>query len=148
MHEEVARTLRIFLIGLEPAVAARIGEVLTRETHRVEQRSEDIDTSELMTADIIFACGEGSRYLTVLRRVRNLRLRVPFFVAARIPSTIDWLNALEAGATDYCASPFEPHQLQWLIVSALSGWKPALPPGAKPPGRAPDPAAKSARAAA
>jgi DNA-binding response OmpR family regulator len=148
MHEEAARTLRVFLIDLEPAVAERIDEVLTREGHRAEQRSEDIDTSELMTADIIFACGEGSRYLTVLRRVRDLRLRVPFFVAARIPSTMDWLNALEAGATDYCASPFETHQLQWLVASALSRWRPASPPEARPPRRAPGPAAKSACAAA
>jgi DNA-binding response OmpR family regulator len=148
MHGEETRSLRIFLIDLDPAVAARIGEVLARDGHLVEHRSENIEASELMTADIIFACGEGSRYLPILRRVRNLRRSVPFFVAARIPSTMDWLNALEAGATDYCASLFEPQQLQWMVASALSGWRPASPPEARPARRTPGSAAKSARAAA
>jgi DNA-binding response OmpR family regulator len=120
--EKKHHAVRIFLIGLDPAVAAQIGKVLSRERHRVEHRSEDIEMSDLMAADIIFAGGEASRYLAVLRRVRNVRPAVPFFVATRMPSTMDWLDALEAGATDYCSAPFEPRRVNWLMESALSGW--------------------------
>jgi DNA-binding response OmpR family regulator len=122
MYEKKPGAVRIFLIGLEPAVAAQIGKVLSRERNRVEHRSDDIETSDLMAADIIFAGGEPSRYLEVLRRVRNLRPTVPFFVTTRLPSTIDWLDALEAGATDYCSAPFQPRQVNWLMESALAGW--------------------------
>jgi DNA-binding response OmpR family regulator len=122
MYEKIPSTARIFLIGLEPAVAAQIGNVLSRQRHRVEHRSEDIEASDLMAADIIFAGGEASHYLAVLRRVRNVRPSVPFFVTTRLPSTTDWLDALEAGATDYCSAPFEARQVNWLIESALARW--------------------------
>ena len=29
----------------------------------------------------------------------------------------DWLDALEAGASDYCAAPFEPAQIRWVLQS-------------------------------
>ena len=121
MYEKIPRAVCIFLIGLEPVVAAQICNVLSRPRHRVEHRSDEIETSDLMAADVIFAGGEASRYLAVLCRVRNIRPTVPFFVATRHPSTNDWLDALEAGATDYCSAPFEPRQVNWLMESALSG---------------------------
>lgn len=36
-------------------------------------------------------------------------------VVSRLPEVEGWLNALEAGAADYCAAPFEPAQLGWLL---------------------------------
>jgi len=30
------------------------------------------------------------------------------------------LNVIEAGADDYCAAPFESHQLRWILDSTLS----------------------------
>ena len=44
---------------------------------------------------------------------------VPVVVVSRLPETDDWLDALEAGAADYCAAPFEPVQLRWLLEAHM-----------------------------
>jgi DNA-binding response OmpR family regulator len=72
-----------------------------------------------MDVDIVFAGGEPSQYLSLLRRVRAERPELPFVVVTRIPETTEWLDALEAGATDYCSSPFEARQIHWLMEAAL-----------------------------
>ena len=37
------------------------------------------------------------------------------------------LNALEEGAADYCAAPFEPVQMRWLLQTHLGGFSPRTP---------------------
>jgi DNA-binding NtrC family response regulator len=44
--------------------------------------------------------------------------RIPVIVVTRNPETREWLDAMEAGAFDYCSAPFEPRQLQWILDSA------------------------------
>jgi DNA-binding NarL/FixJ family response regulator len=70
---------------------------------------------------MVFAGGEPSQYLSLLRRVREERPALPFVVVTRVPETTAWLDALEAGATDYCSAPFEARQIHWLMESALPG---------------------------
>jgi len=109
----------VFLIGIEPATAAQISRALAVERHRIEQKPQNIGVRELMDVDIVFAGGDPSQYLSLLRRVREERPALPFVVVTRIPETNQWLDALEAGATDYCSSPFENRQIHWLMESAL-----------------------------
>jgi DNA-binding response OmpR family regulator len=109
----------VFLIGVEQAIAAQISRALAVERHRIEQKSRNIGVRELMDVDIVFAGGEPSQYLSLLRRVREERPALPFVVVTRIPETTAWLDALEAGATDYCSSPFETRQIHWLMEAAL-----------------------------
>ena len=55
----------------------------------------------------------------------------------RLPDVPRWLDALEAGARDYCGAPFECIQLRWILGSItpgrarLTGWR----TGAGPPRR-------------
>jgi hypothetical protein len=43
-----------------------------------------------------------------------------FIVAvSRLPEVMDWLDCIEAGASDYCAAPFEVPHLQWIFESCL-----------------------------
>ena len=72
-----------------------------------------------MAADIVFAGGEPSQYLSLLRQVRSDLPALPFVVVTRLPETTAWLDALEAGATDYCSPPFESRQIHWLMESTL-----------------------------
>jgi DNA-binding response OmpR family regulator len=109
----------VFLIGLEQATATLISRALSVERHRIEQKPQNIAVPELMDVDIVFAGGEPSQYLSLLRRVREERPALPFVVVTRIAETTEWLDALEAGATDYCSSPFEARQIHWLMESAL-----------------------------
>ena len=109
----------VFLIGLEQAIAAQISRALAVERHRIELKSQDIAAHDMLDVDIVFAGGEPSQYLSLLRRVREERPALPFVVVTRVPETTEWLDALEAGATDYCSSPFESRQIHWLMESAL-----------------------------
>jgi len=72
-----------------------------------------------LDADIVFAGGEPKHYLSLLRKVREARPALPFVVVTRNPETTAWLDALEAGATDYCSAPFESRQIHWLMEAAL-----------------------------
>jgi DNA-binding response OmpR family regulator len=109
----------VYLIGVEKTIAAQISGALAVERHRIEQKTQNIGAHDLIEVDIIFAGGEPSEYLPLLRRVREERPELPFVVVARIPETTAWLDALEAGATDYCSLPFETRQINWLMESAL-----------------------------
>jgi DNA-binding response OmpR family regulator len=115
---------KILLIGLEPAAAGQICRALAVDSHQIEQiepQIQNVALRDLRDADIVFAGGEPACYMPLLRRVRESRPTLPFVVVTRIPETREWLDALEAGATDYCAAPIETRQLQWLMESALAG---------------------------
>ncbi|MES1257203.1 MAG: hypothetical protein ABUS51_02190 [Acidobacteriota bacterium] len=111
---------KILLIGLEPSAAHQIERALDGGFHEIEQKPETARVGELSDCDVIFANGEGKNYIPLLRGVREERPTLPFVVVTRIPETSDWLDALEAGATDYCSAPFEARQMKWLMQSALS----------------------------
>jgi len=109
---------KVILIGLEQSTATQIGSALAND-HEVEHRSANTPVGEIISADIVFAGGEEKRYMPLLNRVRKAKPDMPFVVVTRIPETTDWLDALEAGATDYCSAPFERMHMNWLMESAL-----------------------------
>jgi DNA-binding response OmpR family regulator len=116
---------KIFLIGLEQEAAGQICRALTVGRHQVEHQSKGVPVRELvlnpeiLDADIVFAGGEPAWYLTLLKRVREARPALPFVVVTRTGETDEWLDALEAGATDYCSVPIEARQLHWLMEYTL-----------------------------
>jgi DNA-binding response OmpR family regulator len=110
---------KIVLIDLEQSTAAQICHALTVQRHKVEQRPADLSIGDLQDADMVFAGGEPARYLCLLRRVREVQPTLPVVVVTGVAETKEWLDALEAGATDYCSVPIETRQLQWLMESAL-----------------------------
>jgi len=116
---------KVVLLGLEIAAARQIERALQDENHRVVNKTFEAPDTEILDADIVFASGEGEQYLALLKRVRAANSALPFVVVTRLPETSHWLDALEAGATDYCSAPFEPHQLRWLMESALARTCPA-----------------------
>ncbi|MDE3196112.1 MAG: hypothetical protein KGN84_07205 [Acidobacteriota bacterium] len=109
----------VVLVGLEPSAAGQIGRALTKERHEIRNRTRNISEEELSKADIVFAGGDQNQYMSLLRHVRASRPTLPFVVVTGLARTADWLDALEAGATDYCSAPFEQHQINWLMETAL-----------------------------
>jgi DNA-binding NarL/FixJ family response regulator len=112
---------KIVLIGLEQAAAGQICRALAPDSHRIENQPQDVVPRELEDADIVFAGGEPNYYISLLKLLRETRPSLPFVVVTRMPDTREWLDALEAGATDYCSSPIDTRQLHWLMETALSG---------------------------
>lgn len=110
---------KVVLIELESAADEQIRRALAIERHRVEQHRHPVTALELLDADIVFAGGEPVQYMSLLKRLREVSPTLPFVVVTRMPETSAWLDALEAGATDYCAAPIERRHLGWLMESAL-----------------------------
>jgi DNA-binding response OmpR family regulator len=61
--------------------------------------------------DVVFCSHDKAVYSRLVRQYAP----VPVIIATRLPEMADWLDALETGAADYCAAPFEPTQLRWLM---------------------------------
>ena len=115
---------KILLAGIDRAVSFPIIRALAAGHHTIESKPIDVSPAEAARADVILAAGEEHSYLNLLRAVHFQRPGLPFIVVSRLPETSQWLDALEAGATDYCAAPFEPIQLQWILDTALHNYRP------------------------
>ena len=110
---------KVVLIGIEESTAGQIGRALSNGRHQVDRRPSGTPLDDWIDSDIVFAGGNPKEYMPLLRRVRQVKPGLAFVVVTRVPETNEWLDALEAGATDYCSGPFEPRQVHWLIDSAL-----------------------------
>jgi DNA-binding response OmpR family regulator len=105
----------VIFIGLEQATASQIRKVLPADRHCIEYKDAITSTRDLPGADIVFVGGGHNQSLSFLRQVKTAVPHVPCVVATRMPETNEWLDSLEAGATDYCAAPFDSGQLLRLL---------------------------------
>jgi DNA-binding NtrC family response regulator len=112
---------KVVLAGIEEPVASCLQRALAIENHQIEQRPGTAPIDDFLDADVVFAGGDAKQYVALLRGVRQARPALPFVVVTRVPETSEWLDAMEAGATDYCAPPIELRQISWLMESALRG---------------------------
>ena len=55
----------------------------------------------------------------LVNRLRIAAPQAPIVVVSRHPEVSHWLDSIEAGATDYCAAPFEPSQLRWILDASM-----------------------------
>ncbi|MDQ6699628.1 MAG: hypothetical protein M3Z36_05525 [Acidobacteriota bacterium] len=110
---------RILLIGFDEAIANQIGKLIQQENHIDDRRAMDLRAFDTVAADLILACGDDRRCMEMLAVSKKRKRSIPFVVVTRLPETARWLDALEAGAADYWAGPFERTQFRWLLDSAL-----------------------------
>jgi DNA-binding response OmpR family regulator len=111
---------KVVLSNLEGQVANQLASLLAADGHRIHREKHNASVRELLHADIVFVGGYGDRYLSLLRRVRAVDAALPFVIVTPLPATAEWLDALEAGATDYCAAPFDLGQIRSLIPPAAA----------------------------
>ena len=81
----------VCLIGLEQTIATQLSGALAVGRHRIEQKTQNIGARDLMEVDIVFAGGDPSEYLPLLRWVRKERPALPFVIVTCIPETMAWL---------------------------------------------------------
>ena len=70
-------------------------------------------------AEVVFCGAEPEQYTVVLEAIERQKPGVPLVVVSRQPDVSGWIEALEAGAWDYCAPPFDSTQMGWILESAL-----------------------------
>ena len=106
--DSTTKTCKALLFGLETSLASALADVLKScdcTAQGVEQGTER------QRGDIVFCSPRAD----VLQQALGLYRNIPVVVVSRLPEMEDWLDALEAGAADYLAAPFEIIHLRWLL---------------------------------
>ena len=107
----------VLLTGIEPMLAMELEQYLNSrgidvyESSRLEKEASPVAERQF---DLIFCETHHPGLQQLLKAVSS-----PVVVVSRIPEVDDWLNAMDAGAADYCAAPFEREQLDWILESNL-----------------------------
>jgi CheY-like chemotaxis protein len=113
---------RAALMGIPEDLGGQLAEVLRSETHQVTRRLYLQDLQRGPKPEVIFISGDNPDFPKLIGLLREIEPGLPVVVVTRCPGTGQWLDALEAGATDYCGAPFERVQLQWIMNTvALTG---------------------------
>jgi DNA-binding response OmpR family regulator len=110
---------KVLLLGLDEAVASKIESASLQVNHSVAIQPMCYSFLTRPQADIVFVSGDREDYRETLRSIRSHREAPPVVVVTRVPDSAEWIDALEAGAADYCSAPFEPKPIQWILASAL-----------------------------
>ncbi len=71
--------------------------------------------AELQPDVAAFVSGDSAGWLETVREIRAMYPRIFLVVVTRIPDSAKWLDALEAGANDYCSRPLDRQQVGWLL---------------------------------
>jgi DNA-binding NtrC family response regulator len=101
----------VLLAGLEPAVAEPLTQYLEARGLTVSSARKPGTSSE---CDLVFCQTRQPELKQWLAQSH-----APVVVVSQIPDVNDWLDAMDAGAADYCAAPFEREQLDWILESNL-----------------------------
>ena len=106
--------VKAIVYGLEEELAGELMKALSGVCRQVNTVSEANPAARsLPEAHVIFCPPD----MAEVRRLKAAHPASSVIVATRVPEISGWLDALEAGAADYCAAPFENAQLSWMIES-------------------------------
>lgn len=113
----------VLLYGLEQSLAADLLRALAPQHKVVAGGSASFDLSEALRnerLDIIFCSSKPEFCRPLLSAVKQLDRHIPVVVVSAEPEFGQWLDAMEAGASDYCSAPFQREQLHFLLASHLT----------------------------
>jgi len=111
----------ILLLGVEAPLDQDLKELILTEDREVRASpllspAENRALISRLRPGLVFLGGDWRRQ----RELLNTRVP-PIVVVSRSAEVSDWLDAIEAGARDYCAPPFERAHVRWILESALRG---------------------------
>jgi DNA-binding NarL/FixJ family response regulator len=109
----------ILLIGLSPETVAAFTYKLLPLNHRIESVPYTSNQSEFWAVDLIIASSDDFRWRSLLKQVRSRQPNFPFVLVSSLADDSKWIEALEAGATDYCPSDIDSAQLRWIIQNSV-----------------------------
>ncbi|HVW08340.1 MAG TPA: hypothetical protein VHC90_07140 [Bryobacteraceae bacterium] len=110
---------RVIFLRLDPRSSAQLGPLLTADGHEVLVERESAPIGVVRGSSAVFIGGVAESYLPVLRRLRALDANLCLVVITRTLDTESWLNAIEAGATDYWPASMEACHVRTLIAPAV-----------------------------
>lgn len=121
---------KIILFGLDDDLAENSRKVLAEQGHVVFDfpylpAAQALTVIEQIQANFVFCAAEPEIYTALLTAIRQNTAGLPLVVVSRVPETSAWLDALQAGASDYCAPPFESASMRWMLESARASQRAA-----------------------
>ena len=111
-------SIRALLFGLNEDLAGELLQPLSSLCSQIQSVARDSQSFAKVAesaAEIIF-CPADTRIVSQLRQSKP---HASIVVVSRHPEVSDWLDSIEAGATDYCAAPFETAQMKWILETNL-----------------------------
>jgi len=128
-------TARILVIEDEPQLRGLLRLYLERDGHRVTDAGDgptalaayDADGADLVILDLMLPGMQGETVLEALRDAGD----VPVLITSAKRSDAERIAGLRAGADDYLAKPFNPHELTARVAAILRRTRAAV--GGKPP---------------
>lgn len=123
MQQTSPRVSSVILFGLKDGLALDLQRQLLTQGVAVHSSSQStldecVRLFEQTHAGVVFCASDPDCYQALLGLIKKEKLALHLIVVSRQPETSDWLKALEAGATDYCAPPFDIRQIQWMLDGA------------------------------
>lgn len=111
---------RSLLLGLDDSTAQGLAPILKRRGYTVDQQALRLsgDYSDLLRSlqpDVVFCAAEGEAYLGLIEQARASMPGLPIIVVGRCAEPRQWLDALDAGAYDFCVPPFESVAIGWVL---------------------------------
>jgi DNA-binding response OmpR family regulator len=110
---------RVALLGFPQDLASQLNRILLAEGHTTDHRHYVQDLTKRSRPSVVFLCADSPGFEETIAALKDAEPDLPFVVATRMPDPSQWLNALEAGAADYCGAPFENVQVRWIMGSIL-----------------------------
>jgi DNA-binding NtrC family response regulator len=110
---------RVSLLGFPQDLASQLSRILLAEAHTVDRKRYIQDLSKRYRPNVVFVCADSPDFEDTLTALKDAEPDLPFVVTTRMPDPAQWLNALDAGAADYCGAPFEAIQVRWIMGSIL-----------------------------
>jgi len=114
----------IMLFALDSTLADELAGALTFESRAFrlapfEPTAEGMKAAVRSDTALVFCSADRQTYTLLLNLIKQEGLKLPVVVVSRHPQTDEWLDAIEAGAADYCSPPFEAFQISWIIDNTL-----------------------------
>lgn len=124
MAHKIESSSTIVLFGLTETLVKGLGNVLRQKGHAVYSLSFlspscCLSFIEQLNAQLVFCASQPDHYRPLLEAIKLSKPALPLIVVSGLPETSEWIETLEAGASDYCAPPFEPTQIQWMLEGAM-----------------------------
>lgn len=110
---------RVTLFALPEDLERPLAQVLREEAHRVVRKLHLQDVRKGPKSDALFLSADLPDFRATLSQLREDNPELPVIAVTRVPETAHWLDALDAGATDYCGAPFERIQIRWILNSVI-----------------------------
>ena len=111
MTPNLAKSCRALMVGVPDELKISLIAVLRALDVDPVSRNATSGADLQKDADVIFCDAEAN----VINSLRKTAPSARIIAVSRLAETDRWLDAIEAGADDYCALPFETFHLRWTL---------------------------------